>query len=194
MFATLAAGSQTAAVRTMASDGRRFAAAATARPPIEAGHDGGDGCRAHGQDHERSRTVQGSAHERADRLRECGAPRQILPGGARDLEASQSAISGYTGEKAESRKRWFAAAGRPAKRARFEEFEVHAYALEVAAAGRGLVLGWRHLMGRHSESEALMALGDDSVETARCFVAALTPEGRQRPLERACFRFFDRTA
>ena len=31
------------------------------------------------------------------------------------------------------------------------------------------------------------------VETARCFTAALTPEGRQRPPARACLRFFDET-
>ena len=67
------------------------------------------------------------------------------------------------------------------------------YALEAAAAGHGLVLGWRHLMERYVESEALVALGDDFVETARCFVAALTPEGRERPLARACLGFFGGT-
>ena len=97
------------------------------------------------------------------------------------------------GEGAESWKRWFAASGRPASGPRYEEFDVYTYALEAAVAGRGLVLGWRHLMGRHVESGTLVALGDDFVETARCFTAALTPEGRQRPPARACLRFFDAT-
>ena len=97
------------------------------------------------------------------------------------------------GEGRASWNRWFAAAGRPAARPRFEEFDVYMYALEAAAAGRGLMLGWRHLMGRYVESGALVALGDDFVETARCFVAALTPEGRERPLARACLGFFGGT-
>ena len=67
------------------------------------------------------------------------------------------------------------------------------YALEAAAAGRGLVLGWRHLVGRYVENGSLVALGDGCVETARCFTAALTPEGRQRPLARACLGFFGET-
>ena len=94
------------------------------------------------------------------------------------------------GEGAGSWKRWFAAAGRPATRPRFEEFDVYMYALEAAVAGRGLVLGWRHLIGRYVDNGALVALGDGFVETARCFTAALTPEGRQRPLARACLDFF----
>ena len=61
---------------------------------------------------------------------------------------------------------------------------------DVVAAGRGLVLGWRHLIGRYVESGALVALGEGFVETGRCFTAALTPEGRQRPLASACLAFF----
>ena len=97
----------------------------------------------------------------------------------------------HPGEGAEAWKRWFAASGRPASGPRYEEFDVYTYALEAAVAGRGLVLGWRHLIERHVESGALVALGGDFVETARCFTAALTPEGRQRPPARACLRFFD---
>lgn len=81
--------------------------------------------------------------------------------------------------------------GRPTKRLRYEEFDVYTYALDAALAGRGLVLGWRHLIERHVESGALVALGDGFVETARCFTAALTPEGRKRPMARACLSFFD---
>ncbi|MDE0391784.1 MAG: LysR family transcriptional regulator [Rhodospirillales bacterium] len=94
------------------------------------------------------------------------------------------------GEGAESWKPWFAGAGCPATRPRYEEFDVYTYALEAAVAGRGLVLGWRHLIGRHVESGALVGLGDGFVETARCFTVALTPEGRQRPPARACLGLF----
>ncbi len=94
------------------------------------------------------------------------------------------------GEGAASWKRWFAASGRPTKRPRYEEFDVYTYALEAAVAGRGLVLGWRHLIGRYVESGVLVTLGGGFVETARCFTAALTPEGRQRPLARACLGYF----
>ena len=95
------------------------------------------------------------------------------------------------GKGGASWKRWFAAAGRPVPRPNYEEFDIHLYALEAAVAGRGLVLGWRHLIGRYVERGALVALGDGFVETGRCFTAALTPEGRQRPLARACLTFFD---
>ena len=99
----------------------------------------------------------------------------------------------HPGEGVESWKRWFAASGRPASGPRYEKFDVYTYALEAAVAGCGLMLGWRHLIERHVESGALVALGDGFVETARCFTAALTPEGRQRPPARACLRFFDAT-
>ena len=95
------------------------------------------------------------------------------------------------GEGRASWKHWFAAAGRPAAGPCYEDFDIYLYALEAAVAGRGLVLGWRHLIERYVETGALVALGDGFVETARCFNAALTPPGRQRPLARACLAFFD---
>ncbi len=95
------------------------------------------------------------------------------------------------GEGKASWKRWFAVAGRPGAGLRYEDFDLYLYALEAAVAGRGLVLGWRHLIERYVETGALVALGDGFVETRRCFTAALTPTGRQEPLARACLAFFD---
>ena len=46
--------------------------------------------------------------------------------------------------------RWFEAVGRPASCPRYEVVASHAQALEAAVAGRGLALGWRHLIGRHA--------------------------------------------
>ena len=86
----------------------------------------------------------------------------------------------HPGEGRASWNRWFAAAGHPPSKPRFEEFDMYTYALDAAVAGRGLVLGWRHLTERHVETGALVALADDFVETRRRFNAVLTATGRHR--------------
>ena len=91
-------------------------------------------------------------------------------------------------------KRWFAAAGRPASKPRFKEFDIYTYALDAAVSGRGLVLGWRHLIERHVETGALVALTDGYVETRRRFNAVLTETGRHRALARSCLELFDGAA
>ena len=94
------------------------------------------------------------------------------------------------GESGASWERWFEAVGRPAPAPRYEVVESHAQALEAAVAGRGLVLGWRHLIGRHVEADTLVMQAGGFVETGRSFLAVLTEEGRQRSLARACLAFF----
>ena len=86
--------------------------------------------------------------------------------------------------------RWFAAVGRPASGPRYEIVDSHAQALEAAVAGCGLVLGWRHLIGRHVDAGTLVMQGGDFVETGSSFHAVLTTAGRRRPLARACLAFF----
>ena len=86
--------------------------------------------------------------------------------------------------------RWFEAVGRPASGPRHEVVDSHAQALEAAVAGRGIVLGWRHLIGRHLEAGTLVMQAGGFVETGGCFHALLTAAGRQRPLARACLAFF----
>ena len=86
--------------------------------------------------------------------------------------------------------RWFEAVDRPARGLRYEAVEGHSQALEAAVAGRGIVLGWRHLVARHVEAGTLVMLAGDFVGTGRCFHAALTVKGRQIPLARACMAFF----
>ena len=98
------------------------------------------------------------------------------------------------GEGRASWSSWFAAAGRPAFKPQYEEFDIYTYALDAAVAGRGLVLGWRHLVERHVETGALVALAQDFVETRRRFNAVLTATGRHRALARSCLEFFDGTA
>ena len=100
----------------------------------------------------------------------------------------------HPGEGRASWNRWFTAAGHPPENPRFEEFDIYTYALDAAVAGRGLVLGWRHLTERHVETGALVALADAFVETRRRFNAVLTATGRHRPLARTCLEFFDGTA
>ena len=86
--------------------------------------------------------------------------------------------------------RWFEAVGPSAPGPRYEVVESHAQALEAAVAGCGLVLGWRHLIGRHVEAGTLVMQAGGFVETGRGFLAVLTEEGRQRSLARACLAFF----
>ena len=86
--------------------------------------------------------------------------------------------------------RWFEAVGRPTSGPRYDVVDSHAQALEAAVAGRGLVLGWRHLIGRHVEAGTLVMQGGEFVETGRSFIAVLTEEGRQRTQARACLAFF----
>lgn len=85
---------------------------------------------------------------------------------------------------------WFEAVGRPASAPCYEVVGSHAHALEEAVAGRGLVLGFRHLIGRHVEAGTLIMQSGGFVETGRCFHAALTAKGRENPSARACLAFF----
>lgn len=86
--------------------------------------------------------------------------------------------------------RWFEAVGRPQAALRYEVVGSHAHELEEAVAGRGLVLGFRHLIGRHVEAGTLVMQGGGFVETGRCFHATLTAKGRKKPSARACLAFF----
>lgn len=86
--------------------------------------------------------------------------------------------------------RWFEAAGRPSIAPRYQVVGSHAHALEEAVSGRGLVLGWRHLLGRHVEAGALVMRGGEFVEIGRSLHAELTAKGREAPPARACLAFF----
>ncbi len=94
------------------------------------------------------------------------------------------------GEGRASWERWFESAGRPSIAPRYRVVGGHAHALEEAVSGRGLVLGWRHLIARHVEAGALVMRGGEFVETGRSFQAELTARGRERPPARACLAFF----
>ena len=88
---------------------------------------------------------------------------------------------------------WFAVAGRPDKAPRRVGFDCFTYALEAAAAGHGIALGWRYFMDRQLESGALVALGDGFVETGNLYFAMLTEKGRRKPLARRYLAFFERS-
>lgn len=85
---------------------------------------------------------------------------------------------------------WFEGRGKPASSFHCEVVESHAHALEAAVAGRGIVLCWRHLIGRHVEAGTLVMQGGDFIETGRCFHAVLTERGRHSPLARTCLAYF----
>ena len=85
---------------------------------------------------------------------------------------------------------WFEAMGRPLSGPRYEVVGSHAHALEQGAAGCGLVLGCRHLIGRHVQAGTLIMQGGGFVETGRFFHVVLTAKGQERPAARACLAFF----
>ena len=89
---------------------------------------------------------------------------------------------------------WFQAAGRPALSPRFVSFDNYVYSLEAAVEGRGIALGWRNFVDRHLETGALVALGDGYVERDNRFCAALTEQGRVRPIARLCLSFLEQSA
>ncbi len=93
-------------------------------------------------------------------------------------------------EDGASWERWFEATDRPASAPRYEFVGGHAHALEVAIAGRGLVLGGRHLIGRYVEAGTLVMQGSEFVETGRHFHAVRTAKGQESPAARACLAFF----
>ena len=86
--------------------------------------------------------------------------------------------------------RWFEAVGRPTSTPRYEFVGGHAHALEAGVAGRGLVLGGRHLIGRYVEAGTLVMQGSEFVETGRHFHAVRTAKGQESPAARACLAFF----
>lgn len=84
---------------------------------------------------------------------------------------------------------WFQASGRPEPAPRFSSFDNYVYSLEAAVEGQGIALGWRHFIDRRLRAGALVALGDGYVERDNHFCAALTEQGRVRPIARRCLAF-----
>ena len=89
---------------------------------------------------------------------------------------------------------WFRAAGRPRSAPRFIGFDNYVYSLEAAVEGQGIALGWKNFADRNLESGALVALGDGYVERDNHFCAALTEQGRIRPIARQCLSFLEQSA
>ncbi len=88
---------------------------------------------------------------------------------------------------------WFAVAGRPNGTPRRLGLDSYALVLEAATSGRGIALGWRHVVDRLVETGALVALGDRFVEIDSALYGVLTEKGRRKALARKCLPFFDRS-
>ena len=84
---------------------------------------------------------------------------------------------------------WLAHAGVQDYPSTVAGFDNYVYLLEAAAAGRELALGWRSLIERYVESQALMSL-DDYVEFDHQLYAVLTTQGREHPLGPQVLSFF----
>ena len=89
---------------------------------------------------------------------------------------------------------WFAAAGRPARTPRTIGLDQYAYVLEAAAAGHGIMLGWRHFIERHLDTGTLVELADRFVEFDNHYCGVLTEKGRRNPVAQQCLEFFARSA
>ena len=101
---------------------------------------------------------------------------------------------GGAGGSHASWKDWFQAAGRPERAPRYVSFDNYVYSLEAAVEGQGIALGLRNFFDRHLESGTLLALGDGYVERDNHFCAALTEQGRLRPIARRCLSFLEQSA
>ena len=88
---------------------------------------------------------------------------------------------------------WFAAAGRPEPAPRYIGFDSYTYALEAAAAGHGIMLGWRHFIERHIDSGALVELADSFFEPGNRYCGALTEKGRRNPAAHTCLQFLEQS-
>ena len=89
---------------------------------------------------------------------------------------------------------WFQVAGRPETEPRLVSFDNCVYLLEAAVGGQGIAIGWRNYVDHYLETGALVALGDGYVERDNHFCAALTEQGRFRPIARKCLSFFEHCA
>ena len=65
--------------------------------------------------------------------------------------------------------------------------------LEAAAAGHGIMLGWRHFIERHIDSGALVELTDRFVEFDNHYCGALTEKGRRNPAAHTCRQFLEQS-
>ncbi len=88
---------------------------------------------------------------------------------------------------------WFQAAGRPEHSPQFVSFDNYVYSLEAAVEGQGIALGWKNFVDQHLETGALVALGDGYIERDNHFCAALTEQGRVKPIARVCLSFLEQS-
>lgn len=86
---------------------------------------------------------------------------------------------------------WFDLVGHPESPPRYAGYDNYTYSLEAAAAGHGIVIGWRHFVGRYLESGVLVPLTDGFLKTENHFYAVVTEKGRQRAIARKCLMFFE---
>ena len=89
---------------------------------------------------------------------------------------------------------WFRVAGRPERTPRYIGFDNYTYLLEAAAAGHGIMLGWRHCIERYIDTAALVELADRFVEFDNRYCGALTAKGRRNPAAHKCLQFLKLSA
>ena len=86
---------------------------------------------------------------------------------------------------------WFAGTGHPACAPRREDYDTYTQILEAAAAGRGVALGWKHLIEGYLERGDLVPVHGEFVPFGGCYIARLTSKGQRNALGSKCLRFFE---
>lgn len=87
---------------------------------------------------------------------------------------------------------WFETVGQPRKPPRIEDYDTYTQTLEMAAAGRGVALGWRYWIDTYLERGILVPLQGGFVPFGGCYVAALTAKGQRNVPARRSLEFFKR--
>ena len=83
----------------------------------------------------------------------------------------------------------FRAIGHPEQTPRYMSFDNYSYLMEAAAAGHGIMLGWRHFIEQRIDSGALIKLTDSFIEFNNRYCGALTEKGLRNPTALKCLEF-----
>lgn len=89
---------------------------------------------------------------------------------------------------------WFDARSITPSTAPVALFDNYVYALEAAAAGDGLALGWRGFVDRYLDAGTLVPVGDDWLSCSSSLYARLSETGLHKKLATKCLQFLSKMA
>lgn len=89
---------------------------------------------------------------------------------------------------------WFAARSVSPSTAPVAFFDNYVYALEAAAAGDGLALGWRGFVDRYLDAGTLVTVGDGWLSCSSSLYARLSETGSRKKSAAKCLQFLSKMA